>query len=59
MSPIEHVLAGREERYWIQSLLLQCADVVCQISLNIPGYPKSLPGDEYALSFAFQQNLAY
>ena len=55
MSPIEHVLAGREERYWIQFLLLECADVVCQISLNIPGYPKFLPGDECALSVAFQQ----
>ena len=53
--PIEYLLAGREERYWMQSVLLERANLVCQISLNIPGYPKSLPGDDRALSFAFQQ----
>ena len=52
---LEQVLAGREERYRIQSALLQDADFVCQISLNIPGYPKSLPGEEHAISCAFQQ----
>lgn len=54
-SSVEYLLAGREERYWMQSIFLERANLVCQISLNIPGYPKSLPGDDCALSFAFQQ----
>lgn len=53
-TPLEDVLAGRDERVYVQGLLLNVDGQVtsprerfiCQISLNIPGYPKRLPLDE-------------
>lgn len=42
------VMAGREERAMIQSRLLsgRSDHFVCQVTLNVPGYPKRLLGDE-------------
>lgn len=54
-SPLECLLMGREERYWMQSIILEEAGQVCQISLNIPGYPKLLPGDDGAITLAFER----
>lgn len=47
-TPLDEVLSGRDERAACQRRLLAdaaCEAFVCQISLNIPGYPKRLPGD--------------
>ncbi|MDR1019507.1 MAG: citrate lyase holo-[acyl-carrier protein] synthase [Synergistaceae bacterium] len=57
-SPVEGglraLLAAREERAWLQKYLLGAfsglgSHCVAQISLNIPGWPKRLSGDERAL----------
>ena len=48
MTNLELVLAGRDERAAVQNELLATAAFVCQISLNIPGWPKRLDGDEAA-----------
>jgi len=45
MDPLGLVLEGREGRARLQSRLLGKGLVVVQVSLNIPGFPKSLPGD--------------
>jgi holo-ACP synthase CitX len=51
---IARILSGREERAQAQKFLLGVRGVsyVLQISLNIPGTPKEMPGDGYALSRA-------
>jgi holo-ACP synthase CitX len=51
---LRSLLRAREERAWLQRYLLDAfpgPDPCCvvQISLNIPGWPKSLPGEERAL----------
>lgn len=48
-TPLEDVLAGREERVALQKEFLAEKYFVCQIALNIPGYPKRLSGDEGAV----------
>lgn len=45
MDPLGLVLQGREGRARLQSRLLAKGLVVVQVSLNIPGFPKRLPGD--------------
>lgn len=42
------VILGRDERVRVQLCLLsgRIDYFVCQIALNVPGYPKRLPGDE-------------
>lgn len=52
MTPLEEVLAGRDERAeWQRSWLSikndkgGCVYFICQIGLNIPGYPKRVPND--------------
>jgi holo-ACP synthase len=51
---VARILSGREERAQAQKFLLGVRGVsyVLQISLNIPGMPKGMPGDGYALSRA-------
>ena len=51
---IFRLLASREERAYVQRLLMSCAgtDFVIQISLNLPGLPKNVPDDSEAISFA-------
>jgi holo-ACP synthase len=51
---IARVLSGREERALVQKFLLGARGVsyVLQISLNIPGMPKKMLGDESAISAA-------
>lgn len=55
-SVIRRLLAAREERAWLQEYFLSSfAPGVCcvaQLSLNIPGWPKRLPGDERAIRAA-------
>jgi holo-ACP synthase CitX len=51
---LRSLLAAREERAWLQKYLLGAfsglgSHCVAQISLNIPGWPKRLSGDECAL----------
>jgi holo-ACP synthase CitX len=46
------LLRGREERALVQQMLLHILPTVVQISLNIPGYPKRMPGDEAAIQAA-------
>ena len=48
MTNLELVLAGRDERAAAQNELLASASFVCQIALNVPGWPKRLKGDEAA-----------
>lgn len=45
------VMSGREERAAVQSRMLSGGDglFVCQISLNVPGFPKRLDGDAFLL----------
>lgn len=43
------VMSGREERAATQSRLLAGGGFVCQISLNVPGFPKRLDGDAVIL----------
>ena len=52
--PLEEILAGRDERAAVQAEMLEKQhpdhtryqdNFICQISLNIPGYPKRLPFD--------------
>lgn len=43
------LLKSREERAWVQTLLLRDAACVLQIAVNVPGAPKRLAGDELAL----------
>lgn len=52
---LEAVMSGREERAAGQSSMLSSGPnrFVCQISLNVPGFPKRLDGDE-----AFIEKLA-
>lgn len=50
MEPVERVLAGRDGRAFIQGLMTGRSGLVIQISLNIPGFPKKLPGDRYLVS---------
>lgn len=47
MTPLEEVLAGRDERAACQRKLLAGREgaFVCQIGLNVPGFPKRIPGD--------------
>mgnify|MGYP000987923179 CR=1 FL=1 len=45
MDPLGLVLDGREGRARQQSRILAKGLAVVQVSLNIPGFPKSLPGD--------------
>ncbi len=47
MTPLEEVLSGRDERAALQGKLLSLKKdaFVCQIGLNIPGFPKRVPGD--------------
>jgi len=54
MIGLDALLAGREERVLVQKSLLagRCACAVVQASLNIPGLPKTAPGDAEALLFA-------
>ena len=60
MLPLESVLNGREERASKQRELLSTvheslsamdndSGFVCQIALNVPGYPKRIPNDEEAV----------
>lgn len=44
------LLRGREERAWLQGFLLTRVSAVAQISLNLPGYPKRMPGDRAAIA---------
>ena len=47
MTPLDEILAGRDERADLQQKLLSAREdaFVCQIALNIPGYPKRVSGD--------------
>ena len=48
MTPLDEVLAGRDERAAWQRLWLEATEgsyFICQIGLNIPGYPKRIPRD--------------
>jgi holo-ACP synthase len=49
---LRRLLAGRDERAYIQNFLLGIGGVsgVLQISINMPGLPKNVPGDAEALS---------
>lgn len=44
MEPLERVLAGRDGRAFIQRRMIERSGQVIQVSLNIPGFPKRLPG---------------
>lgn len=57
MTPLEEVLAGRDERAAWQRRWLSIKDsngvsayFVCQIGLNIPGFPKRVPNDYYVIN---------
>ena len=47
MTPLEEVLSGRDERAAWQKKMLATREgaFVCQIGLNVPGFPKRVPGD--------------
>ena len=48
MTPLEEVLSGRDERAAWQRRWLRSPEgnfFVCQIGLNVPGYPKRIPRD--------------
>ncbi|MDR3164669.1 MAG: citrate lyase holo-[acyl-carrier protein] synthase, partial [Synergistaceae bacterium] len=51
---IFRLLGSREERAYVQRLLMSCFETnfVVQISLNMPGLPKNVPGDCEAVFFA-------
>lgn len=44
MKALDRVLSGREARARLQIHILLSAPSVVQVSLNLPGYPKQLPG---------------
>jgi holo-ACP synthase CitX len=46
MTPLEEVLAGREERAKRQRGLLEHGAFALQIILNVPGWPKHIDGEE-------------
>ncbi|MDR1581292.1 MAG: citrate lyase holo-[acyl-carrier protein] synthase [Synergistaceae bacterium] len=48
---IARLLNAREERAYFQGFLMSCSgtDFVVQVSLNIPGLPKSVSGDSKAI----------
>jgi len=46
MTPLEEVLAGREDRAHRQQDLLKDGGFIVQITLNVPGWPKHLEGEE-------------
>lgn len=52
MKALERVLSGREDRARLQGSLLSRYGTVVQISLNIPGLPKTFSGDRLAVTFA-------
>ena len=47
MTPLEEVLSGRDERAAWQKRMFSAREgaFVCQIGLNVPGFPKRVPGD--------------
>lgn len=49
MDILGQVLGGREERADCQRRLLSDADLVIQVALNVPGFPKRMEGDERVL----------
>lgn len=49
---LQLVMRGREERYLVQRLLLETAQAVVQITVNVPGWPKRISGDESAVMAA-------
>ena len=46
---LNEILTGREERVRIRNRHLSENIFVCQVILNIPGYPKRMPNDEKAV----------
>ena len=46
---LKEILAGREERVRIRNRHLSENIFICQVTLNIPGYPKRMPNDEKAV----------
>lgn len=46
---LSRVLNGRESRARLQARLLESYPLVCQLSLNFPGYPKHVPKERMAL----------
>ena len=46
---LKEILAGREERVTIRNRHLSENIFICQVTLNIPGYPKRMPNDEKAV----------
>jgi len=47
VNALDRVLEGRESRYRLQRWLLAKVDVVAQVSLNVPGYPKDVKGSRF------------
>jgi len=52
MKALDRLLSGRDERARIQGNLLRRYGTVVQVSLNIPGLPKTLSGDRTLVSLA-------
>lgn len=49
MNAVERVLSGRDERVFLQKMLIRRSGIVVQISLNIPGFPKEFAGGRFLL----------
>lgn len=52
---LSEILSGREERAALRESRLSEGIFACQISLNIPGYPKRLQNDEKAVEIFSRQ----
>lgn len=54
---LESLLRGREERARAQRtfLIISRQPCICQITLNIPGLPKKMDGEEFAVSLAARE----
>ncbi len=55
MEVLKNILEGREARALLQRELLREADMVLQAALNVPGFPKRVPGDEELLCRALNR----
>lgn len=56
--PLEDVLKGRDERVATQKRYLSINHFICQITLNIPGYPKRIFHDEETVE-AFREKFLF
>lgn len=52
MNAVERILSGKDGRSFLQQLMIRRSQLVVQVSLNIPGFPKKLDGGRLLVDIA-------